>query len=150
VSAHLFEREQVVGRAVGEVFDFFSKAANLALLTPPAMGFTMLTPEPIEMRAGTLLDYRLRVRGVPMHWRSRIEQWEPEVRFVDRQMKGPYKLWLHTHEFESVPGGTKVKDSVRFELPFGRIGELGGLALVERDLGRIFDYRRETVARLLG
>jgi ligand-binding SRPBCC domain-containing protein len=122
----------------------------LALLTPSAMRFEMITPEPIEMATGTLLEYRLRVHGVPIRWISRIEEWEHGRRFVDRQLKGPYKIWLHTHEFEATPGGTKVSDSVRYELPLGVLGELGGLPLVRRDLARIFDYRRDAVQKLLG
>ena len=110
----------------------------------------IVTPEPIAMAPGTLIEYRLRVHGIPLHWISRIEEWEHGRRFVDRQVKGPYKLWHHTHDFEEMPGGTKVSDSVRYELPLGTLGELGGLPLVRRDLARIFDYRRAAVQKLLG
>ncbi|MGD0980196.1 MAG: SRPBCC family protein [Solirubrobacteraceae bacterium] len=150
MSLHKLHREQLVARPLDEVFEFFSSAGNLALLTPSAMRFEMITPEPIEMATGTLLEYRLRVHGVPIRWISRIEEWEHGRRFVDRQLKGPYKIWLHTHEFEATPGGTKVSDSVRYELPLGVLGELGGLPLVRRDLARIFDYRRDAVQKLLG
>jgi hypothetical protein len=150
MSVHELHREQVVARPLDEVFEFFSSASNLALLTPSQMRFEMITPEPIEMGPGTLLEYRLRVHGIPLRWISRIEVWEPGHRFVDRQIKGPYKLWLHTHEFEQTPEGTRVSDSVRYELPLGLLGELGGMQLVGRDLARIFDYRRDAVMKLLG
>jgi ligand-binding SRPBCC domain-containing protein len=150
MSVHELHREQFVARPLDEVFDFFSSAGNLELLTPSLMHFEIVTPEPIAMAPGTLIEYRLRVHGIPLHWISRIEEWEHGRRFVDRQVKGPYKLWHHTHDFEEMPGGTKVSDSVRYELPLGTLGELGGLPLVRRDLARIFDYRRAAVQKLLG
>jgi ligand-binding SRPBCC domain-containing protein len=150
MSVHELHREQFVARPLDEVFEFFSSASNLELLTPSLMHFEIVTPGPIAMAPGTLIEYRLRVHGIPIRWISRIEEWEQGRRFVDRQLKGPYKLWHHTHEFEEMPGGTKVSDSVRYELPLGVLGELGGLPLVRRDLSRIFDYRREAVQKLLG
>jgi ligand-binding SRPBCC domain-containing protein len=150
MSVHELHREQFVARPLDEVFEFFSSAGNLELLTPSLMHFEIVTPGPIAMAPGTLIEYRLRVHGIPIRWISRIEEWEQGRRFVDRQLKGPYKLWHHTHEFEEMPGGTKVSDRVRYELPLGVLGELGGLPLVRRDLARIFDYRREAVQKLLG
>lgn len=150
MSVHELHREQIVARPLQEVFEFFSNAGNLARLTPPAMHFTMITPQPIEMRSGALIEYRLRVHGLPIRWISLIEEWVEGVRFSDSQVKGPYKRWLHTHEFEAVAGGTRVSDHVEFELPLGVLGELGGLALVRHDLGRIFAFRREAVEQLLG
>jgi ligand-binding SRPBCC domain-containing protein len=148
MSVHELHRAQVVNRSLDEVFDFFSRASNLERLTPSLMHFELLTPEPIEMRAGVLLEYRLRVHGVPMHWISRIDEWEVGSRFVDRQIKGPYKLWVHRHEFEAIPAGTLVRHQVSYELPFGLLGELGGLPLVRSDLTRIFDYRQKVIATL--
>ena len=101
------------------------------------------------MRSGTLIDYRLRVRGVPLHWRSRIEEWHENARFVDRQLRGPYRLWHHTHEFESDGERTLVRDRVDYAVPFGPLGEVAHRMVVARDLRRIFDYRREGVGRLL-
>jgi len=150
MSVHRLHREQFVARPLDEVFEFFSSASNLELLTPSLMHFEIVTPRPIAMAPGTLIEYRLRVHGIPIRWISCIEESEHGRRFVDRQLKGPYKLWHHTHEFEEMPGGTKVSDSVRYELPLGVLGELGGLPLVRRDLARIFDYRREAVQKLLG
>lgn len=144
------EREQVVRRPLREVFEFFVRAENLERITPPWLRFRMLTPEPIEMGVGTLIDYRLRLHGLPLRWTSRIELWEEEHRFVDEQLHGPYRFWRHRHEFVPVGGGTCVRDRVEHALPRGAVGGLLGLPVVRRDLVRIFDYRRDTVARLLG
>lgn len=143
------EREQVVRRPLREVFEFFAGAENLEWITPPWLRFRMLTPEPIEMGVGTLIDYRLRLHGLPLRWTSRIELWEQEHRFVDEQLHGPYRFWRHLHEFVPVGGGTRLRDRVEYALPLGPLGLLA-LPAVRRDLVRIFDYRRGTVARLLG
>jgi hypothetical protein len=147
---HKLSREHWVKAPLEQTFDFFSDAFKLEAVTPAWLAFRMLTPGPIEVGPGTLLDYRLRVRGVPVSWRTRIETWEPPRRFVDRQLKGPYKLWLHTHTFEGRDGGTVVSDHVRYALPLGPLGELAHRAVVRRDLERIFDYRHEALTRLLG
>jgi ligand-binding SRPBCC domain-containing protein len=149
VSSHCFEREQVVRAPLGRVFEFFSKAQHLEALTPPWLRFQVLTPEPLEMRVGTVIEYRLRLRGVPMRWVSLIDEWEPGRRFVDRQLCGPYRFWHHTHEFAPHPDGTLVCDRVRYAIPFGPLGALAHRAFVRRDLGRVFDFRRQAVARLL-
>jgi ligand-binding SRPBCC domain-containing protein len=149
MSAHVLEREQLVPRGIAEVFAFFALARNLEVLTPPWLRFEVLTPEPVRMRAGTLIDYRLRLHGLPLRWESLIEEWEPGRRFVDTQVRGPFRTWRHTHEFHLHPEGTLVRDHVRFEIPLGPLGELARTAFVQRDLGRIFDYRREAVARRL-
>jgi ligand-binding SRPBCC domain-containing protein len=149
VSVHRLDREQLVPRELPVVFEFFSRAGNLERITPPWLSFGLITPEPIEMRSGTLIEYRLRVHGVPVRWVSRIEEWEENRLFVDRQLRGPYGLWHHRHEFTAVPGGTRVRDHVEYALPFGILGDLVHLALVRRDLTRIFDYRNEAVTRLL-
>ena len=93
------EREQFLPHPVETVFGFFAEAANLERITPPLLGFRVLTCGPIEMRAGTLIEYRLRLHGIPVGWLTRIEEWEPGVRFVDMQLAGPYRLWHHTHAF---------------------------------------------------
>jgi ligand-binding SRPBCC domain-containing protein len=150
VSVHRLQRRQVVRRQLTEVFDFFSRSGNLEQITPAWLHFDMRSPEPAEMRVGTEIEYRLRLHGIPLRWVSRIDQWERDRMFVDRQLHGPYRLWLHRHEFTSVPGGTVVLDSVDYALPFGPLGELAGPAFVRRDLERIFDHRAAAVARLLG
>ncbi|MDX1947788.1 MAG: SRPBCC family protein [Pirellulaceae bacterium] len=149
--AHTYrlERTQFLPLPLDEVFPFFSDAGNLEAITPPSLHFHILTPRPIEMRSGALIDYRIRLFGVPMYWRTRIETWEPPHRFVDTQLRGPYKLWHHTHEFTSVPGGTQMIDRVDYELYLGPIGWMAHAAWVQRQLKQIFDYRREAVERLL-
>jgi ligand-binding SRPBCC domain-containing protein len=150
MSVHLLEREQLVPRPVDEVFDFFAQARNLERITPPWLGFEVLTPGPVEMGSGTLIEYRLRVHAVPVRWISRIEEWDSGRLFVDRQLRGPYRLWHHRHEFVARAEGTVVRDRVRYALPLGRLGELAHAAFVRRDLERIFEFRRATVAQLLG
>ena len=147
---HTLRREQMVRADLDEVFTFFAQARNLEVLTPAWLRFEVLTPEPVDMREGTLIDYRLRLHGAPMRWRSRIERWEPGRTFVDRQVRGPYRLWHHRHEFEASERGTLVRDIVHYALPFGPLGQLAHTLLVARDLGRIFDFRREAVVRVLG
>jgi ligand-binding SRPBCC domain-containing protein len=131
-----------------EVFAFFADAANLEALTPPFLRFHIETPRPIEMRPGALIEYRLRVHGLPIRWTTRITDWEPPVRFVDEQLRGPYRIWLHEHTFEDAPGGgTFVHDRVRYRPPFGR---LANWLLVERDVRMIFRYRTEALLGRFG
>jgi ligand-binding SRPBCC domain-containing protein len=147
---HLFEREQRLGRPREDVFAFFADAFNLESLTPPLLGFEVLTPGPIQMAAGIRIRYRLRVHGVPLGWLTEIREWTPPERFVDAQLRGPYGLWHHTHEFHPLPdGGTLMRDIVRYRPALWPLGELA-LPLVRRDLRRIFDFRREAIARLFG
>jgi len=137
----LLERRQTVALPPDEAFALFADAHNLEAITPPWLRFRILTSAPIEMRAGTLISYRLSLHGVPVRWHTRIETWEPPRRFVDVQISGPYALWHHTHEFEADGDGTIVRDTVRYALPFGVFGGLAHLAFVRRDLEKIFDYR---------
>jgi ligand-binding SRPBCC domain-containing protein len=148
---HTLEREQRVRLPLGEAFAFYGDARNLERITPPWLGFEVTTPEPIEMGVGTLIEYRLKLHRVPVRWRTRIAAWEPPRRFVDVQVRGPYSLWEHTHTFEEDgPGATIIQDRVRYSIPFGPLGEVADRLLVRRDLERIFDYRRDAVARELG
>jgi ligand-binding SRPBCC domain-containing protein len=149
VTPHVLTREQHLEGAPEEVFDLFADAVNLEPLTPPWLRFRVLTPAPVTMRAGTLLEYRLRLHGVPVRWRTRIEGWEPPHRFVDVQLRGPYRLWHHTHTFERRDGGTLMRDEVRYALPLGPLGVLAHRVFVRRDLERIFDFRHAAVERLL-
>lgn len=132
--------EQWLPRPLGEVFPFFSEARNLESLTPPWLNFEVLTPGPIAMRPGTLIDYRIRIHGVPVCWRTEITAWEPPHRFVDVQLWGPYRLWHHTHTFAAQDGGTYCTDDVRYH-PWG--GTLTNWLFVRRDIERIFEYRRQ-------
>jgi ligand-binding SRPBCC domain-containing protein len=146
----ILERAQRIALPIAEVFDFYGDAHNLERITPPWLRFEVTTPGPIEMGVGTLIEYRLRLHRVPVRWRTRIEAWEPPHRFVDVQVKGPYSLWEHTHEFEEDgSGATIIRDRVRYAIPFGPLGELAERVLVRRDLRQIFNYRRDAVAREL-
>ena len=139
----------LVPRPRAEVFDFFAAAENLERITPRELGFEIATPPPIEMAVGTLIEYRLRLFGVPFRWLTRISRWEPGVAFVDEQVKGPYALWVHTHTFRDAEGGTLVSDEVRYRLPLFPLGE-AALPLVRLQLRRIFAYRSRRLGELLG
>jgi ligand-binding SRPBCC domain-containing protein len=134
-------------RPVDEVFDFFADAQNLEAITPPWLHFQILTPPGIRMATGTRIEYRLRLRGLPLHWTSEITAWEPPRRFVDEQISGPYRLWEHEHCFESTGGGTTANDRVRYAVPGGIIVHR---LLVAPELKRIFDYRRDQLAKRFG
>ena len=147
---HTLIREQRLEGTPDEVFPFFADAGNLEAITPPWLAFHVVTPRPIEMRAGTLIEYRLRLHRLPIRWLTRIEEWEPGVRFVDAQLHGPYALWHHTHEFEpDGVGGTVMRDTVRYALPWWPLGEVAHALLVRRDLAAIFDHRERAVAERL-
>jgi ligand-binding SRPBCC domain-containing protein len=125
-----------------EVFPFFGDALNLEAITPPWLGFRVVTPGPIEMEPGARIEYRLRLHGIPIRWRTTIAVWDPPHRFVDVQLSGPYRMWHHTHDFEpTADGGTLMRDTVRYALPFGPLGAAAHRLLVRRDLEAIFDYR---------
>lgn len=133
-------------RPRAEVFGYFGDAGNLQEITPPWLHFRIVTPQPIGMRPGALIEYRLRLHGIPIRWRTRIVVWHPPNHFVDVQLRGPYALWEHTHTF--VPDGEHavvIRDRVRYALPFGAVGRLAHTLFVRRDLERIFDYRRRAV-----
>jgi len=130
-----------------EVFAFFSDPANLEALTPPWLRFEVLTPKPLPRGEGALFDYRIRVRGLPISWRTLIETFIPGERFVDRQIAGPYALWHHTHRFEDLPdGGTRMTDQVRYRVGWGPIGHLVTALWVRRDVTTIFAYRKQVLA----
>jgi ligand-binding SRPBCC domain-containing protein len=153
---HHLERVQQVPRPLPEVFAFFADAANLEALTPAFLHFRILTPKPIVMRAGTLIDYQLTLFGVPFRWRTRIETFDPPgpgdtaASFSDVQETGPYARWHHRHDFRAVPGGTEIRDAVDYALPLGPLGVVAHALLVRRQLDAIFAYRREQCARRFG
>jgi ligand-binding SRPBCC domain-containing protein len=147
--AYVLEREQLLPVGVDEAFAFFGDAANLQRITPAWLHFRVVTPAPIAMAPGTLIEYRLRLHGLPLRWLTRIEAWEPGVRFVDVQLRGPYARWHHTHEFESRGAETLMRDRVRYALPLGPLGRAAHAVLVRRDLERIFAFRHAAVAAQL-
>lgn len=146
--SHVLEREQLIARPRSEVFRYFADAANLQAITPAFLSFRITTPLPIEMRAGALIEYRLRLFGVPFRWKTRIEEWQPEERFVDQQLSGPYRRWWHLHTFEERPGGTLMRDRVEYELPLGPLGAIARRLFVARQLDGIFAHRRRVIARV--
>lgn len=131
-----------------EVFPFFADIANLERITPPELRFHLLTPEPIIMQVGTLIEFRLQLCRVPFKWLTRIRQWQPPHEFLDEQLRGPYRLWLHTHRFQAENGGTRLEDEVLYQLPLFPLGELAH-PLVRWQLNRIFAFRRQVIASLL-
>ena len=143
-------RGQWIDRPVDEVFSFFSEACNLDHITPPWLHFRVLRRSERELRSGTLIDYKLVWRGLPLNWTSRIEEWKPPFRFVDVQLKGPCRLWHHTHNFEALDGGTLISDEVRYAVPYGPPGEFFAGWLVGRDVEIIFDYRATAIAAVFG
>ena len=148
---HRLERSQHVAPPPGEAFELYADAFKLEDLTPPWLRFRVVTPPPVRMRPGTLIDYRLRLHGIPVRWRTRIEEWQPGRLFVDVQVSGPYSLWHHTHEFKpDGRGGTVIHDLVRYAMPLGPVGALAHALVVRRDLEQIFEFRRHAVERLLG
>jgi ligand-binding SRPBCC domain-containing protein len=150
VRVHVLEREQVVPVAPEAAWVFFADARNLEAITPGFLRFRVVTPGPIAMGEGALIEYRLRLRRLPISWLTRIDVWEPGRRFVDRQLRGPYALWHHTHTFAPHAEGTLMRDRVRYRLPLGILGALARLVLVRRDLDAIFDFRRDAIGCRLG
>jgi ligand-binding SRPBCC domain-containing protein len=148
---HVFRRELRLDAPPAVVFPFFADARNLEAITPPLLRFRLLTPEPVSMGVGTFLQYALRLHGVPVRWDTLIQEWDPPRRFVDVQVRGPYRLWHHTHELVAVDSGaaTLMRDTVRYALPLGVLGEIARRTVVRRDLEAIFAYRAERVPGLV-
>ena len=149
MAEHILKRELTLDLPLEQVFAFFADAANLEAITPRFLRFRVITPTPIAMGAGALIDYRLRLHGIPLTWKTEITEWDPPHRFVDTQLRGPYAEWVHTHTFEDDNGGTRIRDHVRYRLPgFWPITAIANALLVARDTRQIFDYRRATLERL--
>jgi ligand-binding SRPBCC domain-containing protein len=145
---HILDVELELPLPIETVFAFFGEAANLERITPPELKFHIVTPQPIDIKKGTLIDYRIRMSGIPFSWRTLIAEWEPPFRFVDVQLKGPYSKWEHTHTFEATETGTRVRDRVVYRLPLSPLGDLAHF-LIRRKLNAIFCYRTEAVTRIL-
>ncbi len=142
---HELNRELRLARPRAEVFPFFADATNLETLTPPSLKFHILTPRPIQMQVGTLIDYRIVIRGLPMRWRSEITVWEPPFRFVDEQRRGPYRLWRHEHQFKEENGETIILDRVQYAVPFDFIMHRW---FVRPEIERIFNFRTKKMCEV--
>lgn len=141
--------ELLVNRPIVEVFDFFSKAENLDSVTPPWIRFRILTPLPVDMKKGTLIDYRLRIYGMPFQWRTEITEWDPPHTFTDTQIRGPYRRWVHRHLFEEKDGGTLMIDRVEYSIPGWLLEPLIHWLLVRRNIKKIFAFRRGRFKEIL-
>lgn len=147
---YVLHREQRLDGTPEEVFGFFAEARNLEAITPPLLGFEVVTPGPVAMHVGTLVEYRLRVHRIPVRWLTSIQAWEPPHRFVDMQLKGPYALWHHTHDFEpDGPQHTRMTDTVRYALGWGPLGDVAHRLFVGRDVEQIFEHRARVIGPLL-
>lgn len=133
-----------------ELFRFFADATNLEKITPALLSFKVITPAPIAMAPGTLIDYKLKVRGVPIRWRTLIATWDPPNAFTDEQLKGPYTRWHHTHTFFDENGGTRCNDLVEYAPPGGPLAPIINKLVVQRDVEKIFAYRAEVLAEMFG
>jgi ligand-binding SRPBCC domain-containing protein len=141
---------QWLAKPPAELFDFFGDAHNLETITPDLLSFKVVTPKPIEMKPGTLIDYRLKVRGVPIKWTTKISEWDPPHSFRDEQLKGPYRQWVHTHTFVEEAGGTRCDDVVEYAPPGGPLAPLINKLAVQKDVEQIFAYRAKVLAERFG
>jgi ligand-binding SRPBCC domain-containing protein len=146
----LLTSQQYVSAGLDEVFAFFGEPENLARITPPWLGFQILTPSPVKMRVGALIDNQISLGPFPTRWRTLITAYDPPQLFVDEQLIGPYSFWHHTHRFEATARGTTITDEIRYLLPFGPLGSLVHALFVRRQLKGIFDHRRRVIAEQFG
>ncbi len=145
MTIYTLTRSQFVPVPRTRVFPFFQSPENLGRITPSWLGFQMLTPLPIMMQRGALIDYAIHLLGIPLRWTTVITSYDPPGCFVDEQLRGPYAYWHHTHEFRSVRGGTEIRDTVRYAMPFGPLGRLVHAVVVRAQLEAIFEYRTRVI-----
>lgn len=146
--SYTLERSMFLPLPIERVFEFFADAENLVRITPPKMGFEIRSELPIAMHEGTQIEYRVTIFGRRLRWRSLISRWDPPRSFVDEQLEGPYKVWIHHHQFETRDGGTQIEDVVRYALPCGLLGRVVH-PLVRRELAHIFDFRQQAIRQIL-
>ena len=139
------EAKQFIRRPLEEVFGFFSRPENLVVITPAKLNFKILTPFPIEMKQGAVIDYTIKLFKIPIHWRTLITSYEPPYMFVDEQVKGPYTFWHHTHIFKEIDEGVEIQDKVIYAIPFGIIGRILHFLWIKRDLIKIFEHRKKII-----
>ena len=149
MKVYTIKKEQIISRNILEVFDFFSKPENLSIITPPKMNFNILTPSPIEMKEGALIDYTVKILKFPIRWRTLITKYDPPSIFVDQQLKGPYSIWHHTHKFKKIDDNeTLIEDIIAYAVPFGFIGRIMHSIYIKRDLNKIFAYRAKKIKEI--
>lgn len=149
MAEHTLTRTLVLDLPIRETFEFFANAGNLERITPPELNFRITTPQPIEVVKGTMIDYQLKLRGIPLTWKTLISEWEPPFSFTDEALKSPYSQWIHRHTFREVgEGRTEIHDEVRYRLPLEPLGDLAHW-YVRGELDYIFDFRQEAVADIL-
>lgn len=149
MAEHILRRGLMIDLPREEVFNFFADAGNLERITPPELKFQIVTPQPIDIRQGALINYKLKMRGFPVKWRTEISVWKPPFEFVDRQLRGPYKQWIHRHLFTEIgPAQTHMADEVSYRLPVEPFGDIVHW-IVRRELDHIFDFRQKVVAEML-
>ncbi len=139
-----FQTEITVPENKTNVFNFFANAQNLQIITPPWLNFKILTPTPIELKPGSIIDYSLRWRGIPVKWKTEITKWVPNNTFTDKQIKGPYKLWEHEHLFQETDEGTNCIDIIRYAPPFQPFS----ISIVQKDVHKIFEYRKAVIQKM--
>jgi ligand-binding SRPBCC domain-containing protein len=148
MAEYIYRAEITLDLPRSRVFEFFSDARNLERITPPELSFHIVTPTPIAMKTGTLIDYKLRLHGIPVGWRTEITKWDPPFEFIDTQLRGPYKQWIHRHTFSERGNQTLMEDEVRYRLPLEPLGDIANF-FVRRDIANIFKYREKVVREFL-
>lgn len=149
MKTYKLKRKQLIRKDLKSVFSFFEKPENLESITPPNLGFKILTPKPIKMQKGALIDYKIKLLGIPVNWTTEITEYNSPKCFVDKQIKGPYSLWEHKHFFEEANDGTYVIDEVTYSIGFGLIGRFMNLIYVKNELDKIFDFRAKIIEQIL-
>lgn len=148
MAEHILEKKQIIEDSRTKVFEFFADAGNLEKITPPELNFHIITPQPIDIKKGALIDYKLKLRGIPITWKTEITQWNPPFDFVDTALKSPYQQWIHLHTFEEGERGeTIMRDVVRYRLPFEPLGDIAHF-YVKKELNYIFDYRYKVIEEI--
>ena len=149
MKTYYLEKIQFINAPIEKIFDFFSKPENLKKITPEKLSFKILTPTPIVMNKGTLIDYTIRLFKIPIHWRTVITDYDPPHKFVDQQLKGPYVFWHHTHTFEEKDGGVEMIDKVSYVIPMGLLGRFMHFIWIKNDLKKIFSHREKIIDNIL-
>ncbi len=149
MTEHILTRKLTLDLPREQVFEFFANARNLERITPSQLNFHIVTPQPIKLQKGTLIDYKLKLRGLSLKWRTEITEWNPPFSFTDEALKSPYKQWIHRHVFTEIAANkTLIEDEVKYRLPFAPFGDMAHF-FVRQELNHIFDFRQKTVTEIL-